>query len=233
MKKLALVFIALVFISGICPGAASEFWEAKPFSDWTDREVRLMMSNSPWAHEILLTETAVGYAPVTGGSTGGRHGGGSFSSAGASGISTTPSTTRLVVLWESALPARQAMARFKFGAEAATSREAKELLEQEEANYVIVLTGLPASFVKGDVDKIKEELQARTTLTVKGRKPFKPERIEVLADGKTVGAYFEFTRTNAITTGDKDVEFSTKIGEKTARHEFHLQEMVINGKLEL
>ena len=101
-----------------------------------------MISNSPWAHEVTISITD-GYVPAASGG-GGRRGG------GLNGVSPSTSTMRFVVLWESALPVRQALARVKYGVEAATSPDVKVLLEPEEPNYVILVTGLPATTARGD-----------------------------------------------------------------------------------
>ena len=184
-----------------------------------------MISNSPWAHEVTISITD-GYVPAASGG-GGRRGG------GLNGVSPSTSTMRFVVLWESALPVRQALARVKYGVEAATSPDVKVLLEPEEPNYVILVTGLPAAAARGDAQKIKDAISRRTTLNVKGKDAIRPTEVEVTADGKNAGAYFAFPKTMQFTLDDREVEFSTKIGDTTIQYKFQLKDMVFRGNLEL
>ena len=213
--------------------AGEAFWDAKPFATWTDPEVKQLMTSSPWAHEVPLDE-ATGADWQTASLNAGRRIGHSanFSNA-APGTTKNASKLKAVVFWESALPGRQALARLKFGAEAAESREARSLLEPEEEHYVIVVTGIPDALVKKDLEKLKEIAVAKTLLTVKGHTAEKPAKVEVFRDGKTIGMYFEFPRAIGIAPIDKDVEFATKLDAMDIKTLFHPTEMTVAGKMEL
>ena len=214
--------------------AADSFWETKPFAKWSDAEVHQLMSASPWAHEVAVADASVGWSQVVGG--GGGRGGGhpaNFSSSNPAGLTTSGSKVKAVVFWESALPSRQALARLKFGAEAAESREARSLLEPEESSYVILVTGLPNALVKQDSAKVKEWMAGKTTHTVKGRPALKASKDEAFADGKGIGLYFEFPRSPAISLEDKEVDFSTRVADLDVKTLFRLAEMTVAGKLEL
>ena len=71
--------------------------------------------------------------------------------AGTGGLAPT-----LFARWQSALPVKQAFVRLKFGAQAATSPEAKQLLEREEPDYVIVVSGPLRSLLRGDSEASEE-----------------------------------------------------------------------------
>jgi len=221
----------LFFCLPLCAAAlfgADSFWDAKPFTAWSDSEVRKVMSSSPWAHEVPIPDPNAGWQ--SGASIGGGKGG-----RGAVNIPSTQAASKLkvIVFWESSLAGRQALARLKFGAEAAESRDAATLLAPDEEKYILVVTGLPAAFVKQEAAKLNETLAAKTALTIKGRPSVKPGKAEVLSDGRSVGMYFEFPKSFAIGLADKDVEFSTHIEDIDVRTTFHPAEMVFGGKLEL
>ena len=214
--------VTLLLVLVVCLSAADP-WQSKPFVQWTDQEVQQVMSNSPWAHEVTISSSSGGgdTTVVTGG--GGRRGGISGGSTGSPNVT----STRVVVMWESALPEREAVLRIKYGAEIALV-DAKQFLEADDPNYVIIVNGLPASAVRGDPAKVKEAIRKKTTLNT-----IQPAQVDVFQNGKTAGLYFAFPRTAPLTLSDNDVEFSTKVGDLTVKTKFHLQDMVINGKLEL
>jgi len=208
---------------------AAEPWESKPFTAWTDEEIHGLLSNSPWAHQITFSET---YSdPVSEGSGGGRKRGGG--GGGFSGVSSSTPRMILIVLWESALPVRQGLLRLKYGAEVAATPDAKEFLDRGEPNYNILITGLPASAAKGDIEKEEETIRKRTALRSKGKMPVLPLTVEVTVSGQAASATYQFPRTATFTPDDQEVEFSTKIAGTSVSHKFHLKDMVFHGNLEL
>ena len=229
-KLLVILALFTVALAG-----ADSFWAAKPFTAWTDAEVHILMSNSPWAREVVVSDMSVGVAQQIGNVPGGGRAGHTpnFSSASPAGITTSGSKIKAVVFWESALPARQALARVKFGTEAGQSREAVDFIGQEDASYVLVVTGLPAALVKEDTAKLRDGVAAKTSLSVKGRPGVTPAKAEVFGDGKSIGLYFEFSRALAITVDDKDVNFSTHVADIDVKSTFHPAEMIFGGKLQL
>lgn len=213
--------------------AATAFWDAKPFASWSNAEVKQMMSNSPWAHEVPIPDPSQGWQ--SGATIGGGKGGRGAVSIPAGGVGS--SKLKVTVFWESALPGRQALVRFKFGADGVDSREARSYLEADEGNYIIVVTGLPAVLIKQDkvrdLDRLRDGLAAKTSLTVKGHPAERPTKADMVQDGKALGMYFEFPRTMGIAATDKEVEFSTKVDDVEIKTSFHPAEMVFGGKLEL
>src|ERR1700675_3957031 len=105
---------------------AADFWE-KPFMDWSDKEVRRVLINSPWARQTNTVTTnarpsvppadspASGFPAGDGslirGPTFGRDGG-----TGAGPATTLPDTPveqglPVLIRWQTALPMRQAQMR--------------------------------------------------------------------------------------------------------------------------
>jgi hypothetical protein len=230
MKSLFLTL--LLFAAALF--AAEPFWSAKPFTAWSDAEVHQLMTNSPWAREVAVSDMSVG-PPEPVGSVGGRRAGhgATFSGTSPAGVTTSGAKIRAVVFWESALPARQALARVKFGAEAGESKEGRDFIGQEGSSYVVLITGIPAGLVREDLAKISDGLAAKTSLTVKGRSPLQPSKAEVFADGQAIGMYFEFPRSFGITLQDKEVNFSIRLADLDVKSIFHPADMVFGGKLEL
>jgi hypothetical protein len=228
---------------------AADFWQSKPYTEWSDKEVQKILSNSPWSKEVVVS---LGGGSGGGSGKGSRKGGGGGGggdtgfdgpamgsgggNAGGRGIQEvgggtpgggTPGMT-LLVSWRTALPLRQAIAKQKFGAEAGTSPEAKKVIEEPQKYYVIVVSGLPARMGRGGPE-MKEALMKNTALNIKGKEPIVPEDLQ--SSGPT--AVFLFPKTVAIDMDDKEVEFSTKLGQQVVKTRFRLKDMVFNGKLDL
>lgn len=224
MKKTAALVI--VFAVGLC---AADFWQTKPFTEWTDKDITKLSGNSPWAKEFSVEMG--GAMPGGGGGKGGgktRDGGQTGAQEAGGGA---PSLT-LIIRWQSALPVKQALVKMKYKEEAATSAEAKQILELNEPDYVVVVAGLNRGLVQGKADELKATMMAATELVIKGKEPIKPKDFRIVGQGR-VDAVFSFPKTNPITEDDKEVEFQCKVGTISIKEKFRLKDMVINGKLEL
>ncbi len=234
IKKLALLSLSLT--AGL---VAADFW-AKPYTDWADKEIQEMISGSPWADRMAV-ETgqrgAIGNPDDKGGPMQGNL------------------TTPITVVWRTALPIRQALARLQYGAEAATNPAGKALLENEQAVSVVLVSGFPGMFRGDAADTTK--LLADTTLKVKGKPDIHPTEIQLTggaapagkggpggpgggkggAKGGGGGGNFDlimiFPKNAGLTVDDKELEFNTKVGKMSIRKKFKLKEMVYNGKLEM
>jgi hypothetical protein len=220
----------LAIIFSVCLWAA-DFWQTKPFTEWADKDLTKMISNSPWAKEFSV-EMAGGAA---GGGGGGKKGGGGTRDGGQTGAADAgggaPSIT-LTIRWASALPVKQALVRMSFKGDAATSPEAKQRLEANEPDYVIVVSGLNRGMVLGSADELKQAMMGATALVIKGKEPIKAKDFRIVGQGK-MDAVFAFPKANPITEDDKEVEFQSKVGMNIIRQRFRLKDMMFNGKLEL
>jgi hypothetical protein len=76
---------------------------------------------------------------------------------------------------------------------------------------------------------MKEALLKNTSLNIKGKESIVPEDFQ--SNGTT--GLFLFPKTVAIDMDDKEVEFSTRLGQTIVKTRFKLKEMVFNGKLDL
>jgi hypothetical protein len=225
---------------------AAEFWQSKPYTEWTDKETQKIQTNSPWSKQVSVTVVGGrdpdaargrrGAAGATGdldsplGSGGaGQHGQTQDWGAGA----TAPNMPAMVtVSWRSALPVREAVAREKYGDAAATAPDAKKMIEEPQKFYSIVVSGFPARLVRAG-DKAKEAMLKNTSLSVKGRDPIAPADFQTGGNEQNAVVIFLFPRVAELSADDKEVEFSTRLGSMVVKQRFHLKEMVFNGKLEL
>lgn len=243
MKKITPLLLGLA----ICLWAA-DFWQTKPYTDWSDKEAQKIETNSPWSKQVPVP---LGESSGGGGGGGKRNkgmsGGGDLDStlgnggnAGRAGTQevgggVVPSGTAsmtLTVSWRTALAVREAVAKEKFGAEAATSADAKKMVEEEQKFYGIMVGGLPARALRGD-EKMKESLLQNTTLTVKGKDPIQATDVKTGGNEQRAVVVFIFPKTAPFSLDDRDVEFATRLGPIVVRQKFHLKDMTLNGKLDL
>src|ERR1700733_2327727 len=67
---------------------AADVWQAKPFTEWSDKDIAKIMSDSPWAKKVsvtLPTSGRGGGGPPAGGPGGGGGGGGRGGGRGGGG----------------------------------------------------------------------------------------------------------------------------------------------------
>jgi hypothetical protein len=117
-------------------------------------------------------------------------------------------------------------------------------LSQDDPLYTLAVVGLPVrgrALPLGTIDEIK----ARTALKPAGKDRIPPEDIRVLSvPAWTLGAGFKdgdqlvrveflFPKTSAIVLDDKEVEFSTKLGDVELTKKFKLADMMVRGQLAL
>src|SRR4029077_11264309 len=56
MHRWTLAFIAGLAITSTA--LAQDFWEKKEYMKWTDEEVKHVLTNSPWAKDVIITAPA-------------------------------------------------------------------------------------------------------------------------------------------------------------------------------
>lgn len=207
MKNLPLRLLTLfLFVAGLTLFAA-DVWVAKPFTEWSEKDVQKIMTDSPWAKKVSASFD-IGRGPGgAGGGGGGRGGRGGFQGGGdtvdpgndgaggggggggggrggrgGGGGPEIPSVggapeTDLIIRWQSAPTVLQALAKMRYGAEAGTSPDAKKLMTPPDMYYVVGVANLPAVLQPRD-DNAKKALLQATTLTVKGKDPVVAEDVQ-------------------------------------------------------
>lgn len=236
-----------VFASGLALWAA-DAWIKKPYTEWSEKDIRKIMTDSPWALGVSakwefrggtlplrptdppdrpgLAETASPYATAPVG-------------AAPQPMPQLPAGGELpgtVVRWESSLAVQQALMKMEYGEKVGSSPEAQKRLKANSAYYVIAVANTFVGQLPRDDEEHKTMLRS-TTLTVPGK-----DREIVASDMVWVGgnnvwglgdARFLFPRDFALTVDDKVAEFATKFGKTKVRARFNLRSMVINGALGL
>ena len=212
MRKRFTVVFPVIVMSTLALWAG-DFWEEKKFTEWSDKEITKMLTKSPWVRKMdvpigRLLDSRVrfpGDRPGRGGGLGGLPGGGDPSgglAGGGGGFGNLrqsggfrPRIT-LTIRWYSALPIKQAIVKTRFGSQIDTSKQAAELLKEEEAHYVIGVSGVsiamlvrrdePADFGSEESLPIREHLQAifdrtksESFLKIKGRDPIAVEAMHI------------------------------------------------------
>ena len=140
----------------------------------------------------------------------------------------------MTLLWLTAAPVKQALAKRQYGAEAGTSPEAKAKLAQVDQVYALILAGTPRFALAAAQGDKKAALLDQTTLTVSGKPPLKAVDVQVSAGrGSSGSVTFLFPRTTTFTAEEKELEFSTKFDKTPVKKKFKLKDMVFNGKVEM
>ena len=246
LKKLSM----LLFLGALCMWAA-DFWTTKPFTDWSDKEVQKILSDSPWTGKVTVTGgVGAGIAESGGGRGGGRGGGGGgrggggpqgdsvnadpgIDGGGGGGFGGGGGGVTVTLLWQTALPVKQALAKRRFGAEAGTSPDAKAILDRVDQVYVLTLIGMPGYALGAAQGDRKAALLESTLLTAFGKPPLKAADVQVNGGRGTATVSFLFPKTTTFTAEDKDMEFVSKFGVTLVKHKFKLKDMVFNGKVEM
>jgi hypothetical protein len=256
IKKLAIALSLLLTFAFYL--FAADFWDSTPFTEWNEKEIQKILTDSPWGDRVSVRTGQKGVV----------------ANDEAKGPIMGELEVPVTLTWQSALPVKQALVKVQFGGEAGTAAGAKAILDRQETFYVLRVSGLPGNVRAAAANK--EELTAETVLRVKGKADLKPADIQMPAapapkgkaaipsvqfvtaayqrggrggggfDGGappggapggrgfgTFDLFFLFPRDAAYTVADKEVEFVTKIDKLTIRRKFKFQDMVFNGKLEM
>jgi len=230
--------LMFAFLGVLAVGAAAEFWINKDYTEWNKEETVEILTDSPWAHTAEVVgppsaggairsagdeDSVGGYRDALGGprgrASGGRGGGGG--------------KMRFQMRWASALPVRQAMARYRFGDEVATSERAQQSIRSTPGRYVLEIAPVPSALI-GDTERLKRI----TSLKIKGHKPIPPVEVqarEVQSGRMQVYLFFPKAAEGGcdITPEDKNVEIELKFDKANCSRKFRLKDMIYHGKLEI
>jgi hypothetical protein len=215
--------------------AAADFWQEKAFTDWSAPQIEKLLSDSPWAKKVtIVTGSLREQGPGGGfdsGSAGLGGGGGSRDADPGSGEFQGLRRITVTVVWSSALPIRQALLRRQAGPEAITADQ-QQRLEENEPFYSVTVVGLPSSVTAkvGTLDEVK----TISGLTPNRKERIAPEEIRVFPHAdRSVRVEFLFPKSYALALEDKEVEFTTKLGDADIVKKFKLSDMAVRGRLAL
>ena len=139
----------------------------------------------------------------------------------------------VVLRWQSALPVKQAMARYRFKDAVKTTKEAADSLSRQESVHILGIIGMPGRVQSYNVDEIMKHAE----LITEDRPAVKPTQVIPQQEGDQVGLYIIFPKYNPdgtplITLQDKNVEVSVTAGRYDIIKKFGLKDMVYQGKLD-
>ncbi len=239
-RTLVLFVAASLFVSATT--LAEEFWDKKDYGQWSEDEVRKLITNSPWAKDVTITapaamlgglprgSAAAGTDVESGGGGGGRGRRGGGGGGGGGGAAASQVLITLNISWRSALPMKQGLVRGRQVAGVEIPQTLRDGLAQEEENYVIVVSGLPLRMLQS----IQNPEQLKNSVLRRGKKdPIHLAAVDFQTRTQSVDLICVFPRTDRITPDDKEIEVVMKLGPLEAKRKFNLKDMVYKGKLEL
>jgi hypothetical protein len=245
MKNLFAGFLLVSLLTGAWTTAAwaAGVWASKPWTDWSDPDIKKILTDSPWARGVSTNPVYVRMPAPAGSSIPGiaETAGGNLG-AGQARVGSPPGApasleVNVVVRWQSSLVIQQALVKAQYGDKAAASPEAQKRLEPNNAYYVVTVANLAEGF-EAVGPEAKAALLALTKLTAKAAKDKDPIVAEdVLFVKNSAGATearFLFRPSVVFTVEDKYTDFATKFGKwSVVKARFCLREMLVGGKLEL
>jgi hypothetical protein len=211
------------------------FWNKKEPSTWSSEDISKLITNSPWAKQVIASAAYEG-SPSGGGGRGGFSGSGVGGRRGGRG-GQSPLEYRGVLRWASAKPMQEAL---------------KTPLPEAFANhFVLSLSGIPllgerrqrapdddagATVSKSATDDLLDRIRDLTYLEPKGKSPAQPGLVQrgssKYADASTL--LFGFSHeVLQLSLDDKDVTFTTEIGKLQVKAKFNLKDMMYREELAL
>jgi hypothetical protein len=236
-------------------------WKTKRPAEWSDEDAKLIMSDSPWAKEVVpqLAAGQQGQAPGAGrargmgrggigiggvgvGFPGGgrRYPGGGYPGGGYPGSGGRYPGNGGGGNGKARNPNNQKPPTLMVRWESAQPVREAELKAREDAaptidesHYAIAVYNVPSRFASQDSKSFANELKKQASIKRDGKKDLKPSSVEILRRDSSVVVVYLFPRSNEITKGDRRVLFDAQIGRLQFAQSFYTEDMVMDGKLEL
>jgi len=228
---------ALTALLLVAPGQArDQAWKNRPISEWTETDAKTVITDSPWAMTVtatLETQSPRGKGIKIGGLDipGLGHGGAGHSADHSKDNKTSKDSTAasaakppsLMLRWESAPAIREAERK-------AHDSSAPAI---EEGYYVIAVYGIPRGTIAEASKDAAEGLKKQAVLKRYAKKDLKPTRVQIVPreDGPVV--VYLFAKSGEITWRDHNIELDAQVGQWKFTQSFSLDDMIMQGNLEL
>lgn len=237
-KRIACLALLLLASTAL----ADDFWKAKSWKEWDEKDIRKVLNDSPWSRPVTIMVAAlsrqdsagVGGIPapnISGPSTGSSGPAGNSRGGGGGSAGDSPQTTYLV-RWVSSTTVRRALARAAVIRGGAKELEVEKVLAQVPEDFEIRIFGQDMQpFAKTD----EIVLRGKTWIRPKSSKTkIAPSRVEIqrTGDGKGIQyIVFYFSKKTdsgeaVIPAGEKKVEFVCGAGI-AIQTDFDLQKMAL------
>jgi hypothetical protein len=244
VKFRSATWIALLAISSTLSVLGKDFWDDKPFTEWSQQEAMKILSESPWARTQTIMAGVLGAGQQQSNSSRvkdlprvqspGTNSGAALSQAGVSFGAGEP--VPLFVRWHSSARIRQALGRLGQLQQNVPEAEVKKFAETPMEDYQIAVTGpLLDAFNQMSLSSFQE----KTFLTSKKNKAKKIALKSYVApkDRQDGVALFSFSRLvdgkPTLTAEDDEIEFVAQAGKINVKASFKLSKMMSDGKLDL
>lgn len=216
-------------------------WMVKPTTAWSAEDAKQILVKSPWSARVPVTLLRLQSESERrdGGQMGRPHGVGYDYIEGAENKTKpdgalTPLVRRskdglgaagtiLLLRWETAMPVRVAELKAKV--------MEPPLLEDD--GFVLAVYGVPGKFFNGSPEALGAPLKKDAILRREGKKDVRPVRVEVFQRDADLVVAYVFSRSEEFTRSDKFLQFRAQIGRFTVVHDFDLQQMWFQGRLEM
>ena len=211
-----------------------------PFPGWRESTVLKLLTDSPWARPVKVSlrwtkreDQPVSYKEVPGADASPTRGSGS--PLGGIGVPKIklPLDAELIVRWASALPVRQAAALYKQRDAGLPPSKINEMVGVPSEDYILEIRGIPSEIAHSGAESVEMIARQSCRLRTASGRTLQPSRARVNIQGSTLTVYIHFPRTQPLTVGDRDVEFSADFQIFEFRQRFRLASMTYLGRIEL
>ena len=244
LTKISTLRILLLLTAGaLIAIAADPAWKTTPTAGWTEDDARQILSDSPWGKTVtaMISPLQTEDERREGGNMGQEHGIGFDGIADdrprmqapksvldivrpEAAVAPVRQSIKLQLRWESSLPVR--IAELKSGA--------TSLPTVAEDGYTLAVYGIPdAHFKGGDPTRLGDPLKKQGVLKRAGKKDVRPSSVEIFQGQDGLVAVYLFPLSAEIAKSDCRIEFDAQIGRIYIMQLFDLEDMQLNGKLEL
>ena len=238
MRKRAICVLILIFL--IAGGAVrgGKFWEEKPYTEWTEKEVQKLLFNSPWVKKWRyspLKTDMVGPSRDTTRVTGESNRRTRIEMPAPSPREEHSPEQICYISCLSASPLKQAMVRYaQLQNQPLDVIQVERFLNTSESFIRINITTDNPDLL---LTTLKEKILKETYLQTKTQKKIQLlDYLPPTRDNKKV-AFFIFPREEEgkplLPLEDKEVTFFTRLANLSLKGKLKLKDMVVNGKLEL
>ena len=236
MRKRSIASLVLILLMAAGAGKGGKFWEEKPFTEWTEKEVRKLLFGSPWVKKWRYTPSKKDIISRDTNIIGEELNRRVPSSPPALSPEEEPSREQICYIsWVSALPVKQAMVRYS-----QLQRQPLDVLQIERflnATESYIRINVTTSDPELLLSTLRDKIMEMTYLQTKTRKRIPALDYHPPARENERVTLFIFPREEdgipLITLEDKEVTFCTRLNNLTLRCTFKLKDMVVNGKPEI
>lgn len=251
MKKIGLMLALLLSCSLLF---AKGFWEGKPYSNWSKKEVSKMLNDSPWAKDQVVrsVQREVADPDRSGSRSGGFDAPASAGEPGTLSRERTPVPTggaspssgpsrQFFVRFQSATPVRMAIACYALLNQQANAEQAEQYVDTPPYDGRIVISlSVTGGEGPSGLDSLSTEM-LKSIAYLQLKKSKKKIYLEQYVSPQEVGgreALLIFPRQqngeDLISLKEKEIRFILTLDEQTRlNRKFKLKDMIFDGKLEI